>query len=230
MIRAAGRVGTPEAHPALETLCTTYREPVYTFIRWKWARGSEEEARDLTQGFFARLLAKNHEVAAVDEAEGKFRIWLLKTVDHYCINVWKRARAGKRGGGAPHVSLDADEEEECSRLQLAHGLTPERMFERRWALTLLDRALCALRDEYAGRDDLPTFEKLKLCLAGGNDQNHDEMARDIGLDRANTFTVRVNRFKGRFRARLRDEIAQAVRSEAEIEAELQHLREALRSR
>ncbi len=72
VIRAAGRVGTPEAHPALEMLCTTYREPVYTFIRWKWARGSEEEARDLTQGFFARLLAKNHEVAAVDEAEGKW--------------------------------------------------------------------------------------------------------------------------------------------------------------
>jgi DNA-directed RNA polymerase specialized sigma24 family protein len=227
VVRDAAKIGTPEAHRALQKLCVTYREPVHTFIWWKWSRGDEDAAHDLTQGFFERLLDKNHEVAAVVQDKGKFRNWLLKAVDSYCTNVWKRARAEKRGGGAAHVSLDADER---SRPQLTHGLTPERMFERRWALTLLDRALCVLRDEYAVRDDLPAFKTLKLCLGGWDDYKPAEMARDMGIERANTLSVQVSRFKSRFRARLRDEIAQTVGSEAEIEAELAYLQAALQPR
>lgn len=226
VIRAAGRAGTPESRRALATLCAKYERPVFDFIRLRW---SEEAARDLTQGFFERLLTKE-EIADADPARGKFRNWLLKAASSYCINEWKRERAKKRGGEALHLPIEDIDAEEPGPALPAPGRTPEQIYERGYALTLLAQALQALRDEHVERDQIALFEKLKLCLIGWNDQRHEEIARELGIPSVNAFNVRVSRFKGRFKALLRREIAQTVSSEDEIEEELRHLLYVLQSR
>lgn len=219
MVRAAGQKGTPQAKEALAALCATYQRPVYDFIRRKWG---ESEARDLTQGFFTRLLEKD-DMAAANPARGKFRAWLLKAVNSFCLNEWDWNHAGKRGGGAAHFSLDVPEADGEPQQIASPCLSPEQMYERGWALTLLSRALQSLHDEYEAKGELPLFEKLKLCLIGWDDQKHEEMARSLGIAQVNTFNVKLNRCKARFRARLRNEIAQTVSTEAEIDEEIQHL-------
>lgn len=217
VIREAAQRGTPGSRLALRELFATYEGPVHAFVRRKWPNISVEDARDLTQGFFTELF-ENNTVKDADQARGKFRSWLLKAVQNHCINWWKRQNAGKR-----KTPLSSDEEP-------AHDLTPERVYERAWALALLERALRRLRDEYDKRGEGPLFEKLKLCVTGWDDRKHEELARELGIARVNTFNVKVSRFKERFRTLLRDEIARTVSTEDEIEEELCHLLQALRAR
>jgi RNA polymerase sigma-70 factor (ECF subfamily) len=219
VIRAAARAGTPESRRAFTTLCEKYQGPVYEFIRCRWG---EDKARDLTQGFFARLLEKE-EIADADPALGKFRSWLLKAARNYCINEWRRAHAEKRGGAAPHVAIEDADAEGQAPVMPGHDVTPERMYERRWALTLLAQALQALRDEHVESGQELLFEKLKLCLIGWNEQKHAEIAQELGIARVNTFDAKVNRFKARFQALLRREIAMTVSNEDEMAEELRHL-------
>src|SRR5262245_23008400 len=162
VLRAGERAG-PEAREALASLCEAYWYPLYAFLR---RRGhAPEDAADLTQGFFARLLEKNA-LAAVRRGRGRFRSYLLAALENHLQNRRRGERAKKRGGGRTPLSLDRADAEERYRLEPAHEMTPERVYKRRWALTLLERALDLLRAEMeaAGKGEL--FAKLKPSLNG----------------------------------------------------------------
>lgn len=221
VVIAAGR-GSREA---LRELCAAYWCPIYTFFR---RSRDPDEARDLTQGFFARLLEKD-DIAAADETRGRFRNWLLKSASNYRANEADRKKAQKRGGGIEPLSMDIVTAEGHYLIEPADDLTPEQIYERHWALTLLDRTLSRLEEEHAARAQAPLFEKLKLCLLGDNEQKQHEMARELGMEPGN-FRQCVHRCKIRFGELLGEEVAQTVSTEGDVEEELRFLREVLRSR
>src|SRR5271155_2907054 len=147
LVLAAGQRSSPQSSAALATLCENYWYPLYAYVR---RRGHDsDEAQDLTQAFFTRLLEKN-DLAAADPERGRFRSFLLASLKHFLANEWDRARAEKRGGGRSVLSIDFGTAEERYRAEPSHELTPEKIFERRWALTVLDHALKRLRTEFAG--------------------------------------------------------------------------------
>ncbi|WP_257459128.1 RNA polymerase sigma factor [Archangium lipolyticum] len=224
LILAARLGGTPEAREALTALCELYWYPLYAFVR---RRGhAADEAFDLTQGFFARLLEKN-DLAVVDRQRGRFRSWLRTALEHYLANEWDRARAGKRGGGQSPVSIDSEEAEGLYGRELSHGLTPEKLFERRWALALLERVVVLLRAEWEQGGKGKLFEKLKGCLTGDKgDTSYQHIASEVGMSEG-AVKVAVHRLRRRFRELLESEIAQTVERHQDIEEELRHLFAAL---
>ena len=148
VVLAAGSGDSPQAATALEQLCRTYWYPLYAYIR---RRGYlPEDAQDLTQEFFARLLQKNYPAQA-NRAKGKFRSFLLLTLNHFLADEHKRATTRKRGGGQIFISLDDPAPEDRYRLEVPDDLTPEKLFERRWAKTVLNQALARLRAEFVAR-------------------------------------------------------------------------------
>ncbi|WP_211194700.1 RNA polymerase sigma factor [Pyxidicoccus fallax] len=217
--------GSPDAREALATLCGLYWHPCYAFVR---RRGyAAEPAFDLTQGFFLRLLESN-DLATVDRERGRFRTWLLAALKHHLANDWHREQAQKRGGGAAHLSIDgAEAESQYERLEPSHDLTPERIFERRWALALLQRALGTLRDEYARLGKADLFERLSGVLTGGSaESTYQAIAADLGMSESNV-KVTVHRLRNRYRALIQEEIARTVEREDEVDDELRHLLAAL---
>jgi RNA polymerase sigma-70 factor (ECF subfamily) len=222
VLAAGGAHGDTPA--ALEQLCATYWRPVYAFLR---RRGHDvDEARDLTQGFFADFLERR-DVERVDPARGRFRAYLLTSVKHFVGHARERARALKRGGGAPPLSLSfADDDDSSLGLDPADPRrTPEADYERQWALALLRRALERLRAEQADRREL--FERLKPTLAGESVAGgYASVAGDLGLT---TVAVKVtaHRLKKRYGELLLEEVARTVDTPQEIEDELQHLFRAL---
>src|SRR5262247_138264 len=164
VVLAAGEADTPQSSAALEKLCRTYWYPLYAHIR---RRGySEEEAKDLTQELFQRLLERQFLCGLLREG-GRFRSFLLTALHHFLAEHWQRSRAQKRGGGQPIVSIDAQTAEERYRLEPRDERTPERIYEYRWAMTLLDQVLGRLRQEFseAGKDEL--FNMLRTYLVEG---------------------------------------------------------------
>lgn len=225
LILAAGCGSLPESRRALAELCGAYWYAVYAFIRR--TGHPAEEARDLTQGFFTRILAKN-DIAAADPGRGRFRSFLLASVKHYLANVRDWERAEKRGGGAPVQSIDAGDAESRYRVEPAHDLSPERIFERRWALIVLERALSALRREYAGRGKGALFERLRGSLLGQEeDARQREIAAELGME-PGALRVTIHRMRERYQRVLEAEIAQTVEGADELRAELEDLRAALR--
>lgn len=223
LVLAAGRRASPEADRALAALCGTYWYPLYAFAR---RRGLDaEEARDRTQGFFARLL-ETEGLAAADRSRGRFRSFLLASFSHFLANEWDRRRARKRGGGRPTLALDFASGESRYGSEPSHDATPERLFERRWALALLDRALGRLEAEYraAGKADL--FDALRPALAGDRGTPYAELAARLGTTEG-AVKVAAHRLRGRCREAVRAEIAETVATEADIDDELRHLFEAL---
>jgi RNA polymerase sigma-70 factor (ECF subfamily) len=223
-VLAAGQ-GTPsEAHEALSTLCGLYWYPLYAFTR---RQGREaEDARDSVQGFFTRLLEKN-DLAAVDRQRGRFRSWLLASLKHYLVNEWNRERAQKRGGGQTPISIDGATAEGLYSLELSHDLTPERLYERRWALTLLEHVLASLAAECARLGKQPLFESLRGTLAGDTGQrSYPELARELGMS-PGAVKVAAHRLRGRYRELLRTEIAQTVDHPDEVDDEIRLLLAAL---
>jgi hypothetical protein len=150
-------------------------------------------------------------------------------VKSYLANDWDRARAQKRGGGRPLLSSDATDIEGRCRLEPGHDATPERIYERRWAITVLEQALLKLRDEYVKRGQGPLFEKLKPCLVGGNETLHRVIAEELGM-RERTFNTSVSRCHSRFNELIKREIAETVGAEDEIEEEMRYLLSVLQSR
>lgn len=224
LIAAAGRRATPEAREALSTLCQLYWYPAYAFVR-RQVHGAEE-ARDLTQDFFARLLEKN-DLATVDRRRGRFRAWLLGSLKHHLANERDRARAQKRGGGRAPLPIDGEEAEGRYRLELSHDLSPDKLFERRWALALLEHVLAALRDECEAQGKRPLFEQLKGLLAGGQREQPLEMlARELGMT-PGAVKVAAHRLRRRYRELLRAEVAQTVERPEEVNDELRDLLAAL---
>ena len=225
---AARRDGTPEARKALGELCTLYWYPVYAYVR---RRGKNaEDALDLTQGFFTRLIEKN-DLAAADPARGRFRAWLLASVKHYLANEWDRATAKKRGGGRAVFSLDidADDAEGRYRREPAHSLTPERIFDRRWALTTLEQALVALEAQCGQEGKAELFQALRPTLtaeATGDVTPYRQVAGQLGMSEG-AVKVTAHRLRRQYRDLLRQAIAETVERPEDVDDEIRDLFAAL---
>ena len=213
------------ASAALEKLCRAYWPPLYAYIR---RDGSDQsEAQDLTQEFFARLLARDY-LQQLRHQEGKFRSFLLAYLKNFLSEQRRRAGAQKRGGGCVFVSLDARAGEEGYLLEPVDALTPDQVFERRWAQAILQTALNRLRAEFTARDQAVLFERLQDYQpreAGG--RSYAQLGEELGLTEAAVKSA-VQRMRQRHRELLREEIAQTVTRPEEIEEELRHFRAVLR--
>jgi RNA polymerase sigma factor (sigma-70 family) len=224
VVLAAGAGDSPRAQDALSTLCQTYWHPLYAYVRR--AGHSREEAEDLTQGFFAHLLARNT-FGKADPARGRFRSFLLASLKHFLGHEWEKGRAQKRGGGARPLPLTFDTAETRCAQPVAPGDTPDRAFDRQWALALLEVVLDRLRAEYsrAGRDDW--FLGLKETLAGGRSEiPYRELAGRMGVSEG-AVKVAAHRLRRRYRELLREEIANTVSGPEAVEEELRELFAAL---
>jgi RNA polymerase sigma-70 factor (ECF subfamily) len=229
LVTAAGKTGTPEARRALGDLCRLYWYPLYAFVR---RRGyNADDALDLTQGFFTRLIDKN-DLAAADPARGRFRAWLLASMKHYLANEWDKATAAKRGGGRAVFSfdIDPDDAERRYRHEPAHAVTPERVFDRRWALTLLEQALAALavESDLEGKGEL--FEALRPTLTADGRDAADESYRDLAARLGTSegaIKVAAHRLRRRYRDLLREHIAETVEEPGDVDDEIRDLFAAL---
>ena len=161
MVLSARRKDSPQSAAALETLCRTYWYPLYAYVRRQGH--SPPDAQDLTQEFFARLLQKDYLKAAARE-KGRFRTFLIVALKRFLAKEWDRLRAQKRGGGQPLLSLDTELAEQRYRVEPVEGASADRIFERRWALTLLDRTMTRLREDFAAAGKSEEFDPLKSCL------------------------------------------------------------------
>ena len=229
LVTAAGRAGTAEARTALADLCRLYWYPLYAFVR---RRGYDaDDALDLTQGFFTRLIDKN-DLAGADRTRGRFRGWLLASVKNYLANEWDKATAAKRGGGRAVFSfdIDPDDAEGRYRREPAHGATPERIFERRWAMTMLEQAFAALAKESDGEGKAELFAALKSTLTAdgrdGRDESYRELADRLGMT-AGALKVAAHRLRRRYREILRGQIAETVERPEDVDDEIRDLFAAL---
>lgn len=224
VVAEAGKVGTPAAKAALSELCATYWYPLYAYVR---RRGhSQEDAQDLTQAFFARLLEKNV-VLAADPARGRFRAFLLGSLKNFLANEWDRVHAQKRGGGIAPLSLDFETADERFQREPATHLTPELEYERNWALAVLERAMTRLEREYQKRGKQTLFARLKQALVAPDDSDSRlSMAKGLGMTEG-AVKVALHRMRAAFRESLRQEIADTVGADRELDDELRTLIEAL---
>jgi len=224
LVLAAGRRSGGHSAEALATLCETYWYPAYAFIR---RQGHDaDHARDLTQEFFARVLEKNY-FGDADPARGRFRAFLLTSIRHFLSNERDREQALKRGGRTPVLSLDVETAEGTYQLEGRDDLTPEKLFDARWATVLLDRSLARLQEEYvaAAKNDL--FDSLKGFLTGDSDDvPYADTARALDMSEG-AVKVAVHRLRRRFRDALIKEIAETVSDPADIDAEIRHLLQAV---
>ena len=207
------------AQEALEKLCRTYWWPLYGFVRRQGY--NSEEAQDLTQGFFAMLL-KRRDLDAVRREKGRLRSYLLTALKNHLGKARRRAMTLKRGEGRPLVPLDELMARERADLEPAHTLTAEGIYERRWALTLLEQALERLEEEYQSAGNAMLFEKLKPLLTDepGRDSQAN-IAREMNMTE-NAVKQALHRLRQRYRVVLRDEIADTVAVPTDIEDELRH--------
>ena len=221
---AAGRRATPEADRALEELCRTYWYPLYAYVR---RRGHlPPDAQDLTQEFFARLLAK-HWIESADREKGRFRTFLLTAMNRFLANEWDRAGTQKRGGHAVHLPLDTETAETRYEADAALALTPDRLYDRHWAMTLLDRALTRLRTEQERAGKAKEFAVLSPFLTAERGAiPYAEAAAQLGVNEAAARQA-VHRVRKRFRDVFREEITQTVAVPEEVDEEIRHLLAAL---
>ena len=224
LVQAAGRASTPEGRAALEELAQSYWFPLYAYLRR--AGEAEQEAADLVQGLFA-LLIERGDLSSAKAERGRFRTWLLSSLRHHLLNERERAAALKRGGGARALSLDAQEAEQRYATEPADELTPERLYDRQWALEVLARAMGAVEQHYARRGQQALFDGLRPRLAGaGEAAPYAELAARLGLEEG-ALKVAAHRARKRFAGALRAEIAETCSDPSEVEAELAALFEAL---
>lgn len=218
VIRA--RQGDTTAQQALSELCCTYWYPLYAFVRRLGQ--SPQDAEDLTQAFFTRLLEKNY-IAAADQEKGRFRTFLLITLKRFLANEWDRQHAQKRGGFATVISIDQSLAESRFGAEPAHQETPDVLFERQWAMTLLEQVMARLQAEFAATDRAEQFTYLRACLTKDDAAlPYAEIGARLGLTEP-AVKMAVQRLRARYRELLRDEIAKTVASPDDIEDELRHL-------
>ena len=224
VVLAAGADPSEQADRALAELCADYWYPLYAYVR---RRGyPAEDARDLTQAFFAKLLEKN-DLTAADPARGRFRSFLLTSMKNFLASEWRRQATLKRGGDVEVVSIDYEDAENRYRVEPSHALTPEAIYERRWALGLLDRAVDELRERYAGRGKTELFDALKGYL--GHDPGgvpYRELSQRLNQREAALRTA-LSRLRARWRDRLRELVAETVQEGHTVDDELRHLLTAL---
>ena len=224
LVIAAGQKANARSAEALASLCEMYWYPVYAFIRRQGCHA--DEGADLTQEFFARVLEKNYFHDA-DPARGRFRAFLCGSIRHFLSNERDRARTLKRGGKQPPISLDVETAEGRYQLEPRDDLTPEKLFDRRWALVLLERVLARLRDEHlsAGKGEL--FDRLKGFLTGDSEGvPYADVAKALEMTEG-AVKVAVHRLRRQFRELLIQEIAETVSDPADIDAEIEYLLKAV---
>ncbi len=220
VVLAAGRwQADSEGRRAMSELARMYWFPLYAFLR---RRGSSPaQAEDLVQGFFTHLLDKNA-LAGADQARGKFRSFLLAALNHYAANVWDHDRAIKRGGGRTMLSLDVAAAEVRYGAEPMDELTPDRVYERKWALAVLDQVLARLAHEYAGRGQDQIFTALKPALTGEAQAGYGRIATQLRINEG-AVKVAAHRLRRRYRELLRAEIGQTVADPDQIDQEIREL-------
>jgi RNA polymerase sigma-70 factor (ECF subfamily) len=211
---------SPQATEALEKLCRSYWYPMYAYVR---SRGIDQaSAKDLTQGFFARLLEKNY-LAQVQREKGLFRSFLLASLKHFLSDEWDKSRAQKRGGGQTHISLDDTTGEDRYRLEPVDHMDAEKLFERRWAMTVLEQAQGKLAEEYAKAGKSELYTHLRAVESGENGPLPlAEVAVALGLTESAVKSAAF-RMRQRYRELVRGEVANTVGSSTEVDEELRHL-------
>jgi RNA polymerase sigma-70 factor (ECF subfamily) len=220
VVLAAAHGQSPAAAAALEELCRGYWYPLYVFVR-RQGHGPQD-AEDLLQAFFTRFLEKDY-LSEVDRSKGRFRSFLLAALKHFLANEWDKANARKRGGGAQFISLDSEDAASRYWEEPASELTPERLYEQRWACVLLERVMQRLKRDSAeaGKDQF--FEALKPFLVGeSRSVTYAQLALELGTSEA-ALKMKVQRLRQAYQRLLRDEIAQTVADPAEAEDEIRHL-------
>ena len=219
-VLAAGRQKTPESDAALEELCRTYWFPLYSYVRRR--AHSKEDAEDLTQGFFARFLEKNY-LAGLSAQRGRFRAFLLAALKHFLANEGDKAKCFKRGGQAPHLSLDWATADARFQIATPAEASPEVAFDREWAVALLDQVIERLRAECEADGRGRQFGELKVFLTVGRGVlSHAEAARRLGLNEP-AARVAVHRLRKRYRQLLRETIAQTLADPAQVDEEIRAL-------
>lgn len=223
VVQAVGE-NSSKAQAALEQLCRAYWYPLYAFVR-RLGHGPHD-AEDLVQGFFAACLEKNY-LGAADRRKGRFRSFLLLALKRFMANEWDRQRTRKRGGDQTVISLDSLDAEQRYALEPADRLSADKLFERRWALTLLDKVLARLAAEQAATGHAATFAHLKEFLTSqGRGTPYAELAERLGLSEG-ALKVAIHRLRKRYRDLLEEEIAHTVATPEEIAEERRHLLAAL---
>ena len=209
---------------AMESLCRAYWYPLYAYVRRLGHQSAD--AQDLTQEFFARLLAKEW-LASADREKGRFRTFLVVALKRFLANEWDRVHREKRGGHAPHFPLDTELAEARYQSEPALELTADRIYERRWALTLLENTMNRLREEFGQANKGAEFERLKVFLtAEKSAMAYADVARDLGTSEG-AARVAVHRLRRRFRKVFREEVAHTVAASEDVDEELRHLLAAL---
>jgi DNA-directed RNA polymerase specialized sigma24 family protein len=220
VVLATREIDAPVATVALNRLCSIYWYPLYAYLR---RRGhAEQDAQDLTQGFFAQLLERGS-IQKADREKGRFRSFLLASLNYFVADERDHAAAGKRGGGREVFSLDAKDAENRYRLEPVDERNPDKIFEQRWAMTLLDQVLARLAQEFtdSGRSDL--FERLQPLLIEGTEvKTYAEIGREAGMSEE-AVKKAVQRMRRRYHQLVREEIAHTVATPGEVEDELRHL-------
>jgi RNA polymerase sigma factor (sigma-70 family) len=217
---------SPAAQEALENLCRTYWRPVFGFVRREGAK--PEEAKDITQGFFALILERK-DFNSVRQEKGRLRSFLLASLKHYMANERRDAATLKRGGGRTLLPLDEIESYDSGEFDRAEMLSPDLLYDRRWAFTVLDRVFARLCEESQRSLNPPLLHRLNTLLSDEPDRpSQADIAREFGMTE-NAVKQAFHRLRQRYRQLLREEVAQTVATPAEIEGELRHLIAALRS-
>ena len=224
VVLRAGRESSADSAEALEKLCRTYWFPIYAYVRRRVV--DPDNAQDLTQEFFARLIGQNL-VGLADPERGKFRAFVLTLLKHFLSNHWERERAQKRGGGQVVISLDALPAEERYAVEPAESFTPDQAFDRKWAEETLARVQGQLQHEYEAAGMGPRYHQLKVYLLHGHaPDSYAAAAAQLGLSESAVKSA-IFRLRRRFAELFRHEIAQTVSSPAEVEDEIRHLLAAL---
>jgi RNA polymerase sigma-70 factor (ECF subfamily) len=218
MVVVAGDPRRKEARSALAALCESYWYPLYAYLRRHGYPAGQ--AQDLTQDFFVRVLEGRY-LDRADPEKGRFRSFLLTSLKFFVADEEDRNRAQKRGGGAL-LPLEFSSGEKRYQREPAHDETPERIFERRWALTVLDRVVEKLRDEFVHHGRPEHFERLKVFLLGQSDAPYAALAREMNTSEG-ALKVAIHRLRKRYRELFRQEIADTVADPAEVETELRYL-------
>ncbi len=219
LIASIGEAASDESRDALSLLCQVYWYPLYAYVRRKGHQASE--AQDLTQAFFAELLEKDR-LQVADQARGRFRSFLLASLNNFITNKWRHDNAQKRGGDHTTLSIDVEAGEARYQHEPSHELTAERIFERRWAMTLLDQTMTRLANEYSTSDKADLFEQLKGHLGQGTATPYRDVAERLGMSET-AVKVAAHRMRKRCGKILREEISHTVDDAGSVDAELQQL-------
>jgi len=225
VVLQAGQTESPQSQAALAKLCQAYWYPLYAFVR-RQGQGPDE-AQDLTQEFFCRMIEKNY-LQAADPRRGRFRSFLLASLKHFLANEWHRSQTQKRGGGAVVFSLEAEQAEERYSHEPADGRTPEKIYDQRWAQALVEQVMTRLQAEFSETGKAERFDTLKAFLLDDDAASQAEIAERLGMSESAVKSA-LHRMRQRYGELFREEIANTVASPAEIDDEIRELFAALGS-